>query len=135
MYHWKFGIILACAAFASSCTLANTSDTTETQESETMNTITLADTSRVDVMPENAEAPVIDVSFKYECKIWGKRGDNSYPMNGKEVGHIEFSAEPFGRIGHASAQISQQNTEAVVVHWWCDLFSGIKYTLKVWPKQ
>lgn len=123
MHHWKFGIVILCTAFLPACNAADAPDEPPATDSDL--------TTSNDLL----QAPVIDVSFSYKCKIFGKREDNSYPMNGKEVGHVDFSVETTGTISHAGARISQQNSDAVVVHWWCDAFSGINYTLKVWAKE
>ncbi|MCY1071000.1 hypothetical protein OV090_40035 [Nannocystis sp. RBIL2] len=76
-----------------------------------------------------AECLEVDQSRQYEAGIFGRSGDDHYPMNGKTITRVDLQVDTGG---HASAQINKQDSTEVVVHWWVDLFSSVSYTLKVW---
>ena len=71
----------------------------------------------------------IDVQKGYSGGIFGHKGDDHYPMNGKNITHLDFQVNV---KGHAAAHITKQDSTEVVVHYWYDAFSGVSYTLKVW---
>lgn len=83
------------------------------------------------------ECLAVDVTKNYKGTISGGRGDDRYPMNGKTITRVEFTPEVRCNdwlciAGHGDASITKQDSEAVVVHWWYDLFTHLSYTLKVW---
>lgn len=79
--------------------------------------------------PLNAECLEIDQTRTYEGDLFGGKGDDHYPLNGKTITRAELQVDT---TLHARAQITKQDSTEVVVHWWYDAFSSVTYTLKVW---
>ena len=94
-----------------------------------------ADEVDPDAPPEEAtgtarsECLALDQTMSREGDLFGGKGDDHYPMNGKTVTRAELQVDT---SGHAAANITRQDSTEVTVHWWYDLFSRVTYTLKVW---
>lgn len=79
-----------------------------------------------------AEELIIDATESADCGLFGHRKDFTYPVGGRKIARHDFKVST---SGHANASISSMDSNQVTVHAWCDLFSGYKFTLKVWAEQ
>ena len=76
-----------------------------------------------------SECLAIDQTMSRKGKLFGGKGDDHYPMNGKTITRVDLQVDT---SGHAEANITRQDSTEVTVHWWYDAFSRVTYTLKVW---
>ncbi len=78
------------------------------------------------------ECLYLEKKVEHSRGLFGGKGDDPFPMNGKTITRIEFNPST---SGSGNATITKQDSESVVVHWWLDAFSKVSYTLRIWVKE
>ena len=91
-----------------------------------------------------AERLAVDVSQTYTTGWIGKRGNDKYPCTGTRIVRVEFHKEvdtvkvgplDIPGMGRGDAYTTDTELPDIVVHYWLDMGTRLKYVLRVWVED